>query len=63
MNVEPVELEYTVEYQDAYGVLYFENVKATDLSDAKMKIHQRYPDVVFRAVTAVPPTHGDKQPS
>jgi len=52
--VENEELEYTVEYQDGYGMLYFENVKATDLSDAKIQIRQRFPDVTIRAVTVVP---------
>ncbi len=51
--MENEELEYTVEYQDGYGVLYFENVKASDLLDAEMQIRQRFPDVTIRAVTIV----------
>jgi len=58
--VENKELEYTVEYQDGYGVLYFDNVKASDLSDAKMQIRQRFPDVTIRAVTVAPHDNGDE---
>ncbi|GGF96460.1 hypothetical protein GCM10010912_46620 [Paenibacillus albidus] len=54
------ELEYTVEYQDSYGVIYFENIKASDLSDAKMQIRQRFPDVSIRAVTVIPHDNGDE---
>lgn len=59
--MENEELEYTVEYQDAYGVLYFEIVKASDLSDAKMQVQQRFPDVTIRAVTVVPHNNVDEQ--
>jgi hypothetical protein len=59
--VENEEHEYTVEYQDAYGVLYFENVKASNLSDAKMQVFQRLPDVNIRAVTIIPHENGDEQ--
>ncbi|WP_232695747.1 hypothetical protein [Brevibacillus daliensis] len=59
--MENEQIEYTVEYQDTYGVLYFENVKAFNLSDAKMKIRQRFPDVFIRAVTTVPNSNGDDQ--
>lgn len=52
--MENEQMEYTVEYQDAYGVLYFENVKASNLSDAKMRVLQRFPDIDIRAVTIVP---------
>jgi hypothetical protein len=51
--MENEQIEYTVEYQDGYGVIYFENVKASDLSDAKMQIRQKSPDVTIRAVTVV----------
>lgn len=46
-------LAFTVEYEDAYGVLYFENVMATDIADAKMLIQQRLPHVAIKAVTIV----------
>lgn len=52
--MESEELEFTVEYQDGYGVLYFENVKASDLSQAKMQIRRMFPAVTIRAVTVVP---------
>ncbi|MFC5470871.1 hypothetical protein ACFPPD_19465 [Cohnella suwonensis] len=60
--MENEQIEYTVEYQDGYGVLYFENIKASDLSDAKMQIRQRFPDVTIRAVTVVPHNNRDEQP-
>jgi len=43
--------EFSVEYQDPNGVLYYRNIKATDFAEAKACILQRYPDVVIRAVT------------
>ncbi|MCC3372398.1 hypothetical protein [Cohnella sp. REN36] len=60
--MENEELEYNVEYQDGYGVLYFEKVKAPELSDAKMQILQRFPDVTIRAVTVVPHNNNDEHP-
>lgn len=59
--LENEELEYTVEYQDAYGVLYFENVKASNLSNAKMQVCQRFPDANIRAVTIITHDNGDEQ--
>ncbi|QWU14879.1 hypothetical protein SAMN04487895_10953 [Paenibacillus sophorae] len=54
-------VEYTVEYQDTNGILYFENVKASNLSEAKVQIRQRLPDVFIRAVTIVPNQNEDEQ--
>ncbi len=59
--VDNEQIEYIVEYQDAYGVLYFENVKASNFSEAKMHIRQRLPDVVIRAVTIGSNKNGDEQ--
>lgn len=59
--VDNEKIEYTVEYQDAYGVLYFENVQANNFSEAEMQIRQRLPDVVVRAVTIVSKKNGDEQ--
>ncbi|CAM3483687.1 hypothetical protein [Marinicrinis lubricantis] len=42
---------YTVEFQDNYGVLYFENVKAVNQYEAKMEIIRKFPDVYIRAVS------------
>ncbi|MBB6695326.1 hypothetical protein H7B90_28410 [Cohnella xylanilytica] len=52
--MEKKQIEYTVEYMDQNGVVYFENVKASGLSDAKRQIRQRFADVTIRAVTVVP---------
>ncbi|UVI29475.1 hypothetical protein [Paenibacillus spongiae] len=52
MNTE--QTEYTVEYEDRYGVLYYANVKADNVDDAAMRLRQLYPDAVIRAVTRVP---------
>lgn len=60
--VENEQIEYTVEYQDSYGVTYFENIKASDLSDAKTKIIQKFPDITIRAVTVFSQNNRDKQP-
>ncbi len=46
--------EYTVEYQDRYGVVYYRNVQATDIAEAKARIQQMLPDVTIRAVTSIP---------
>ncbi|WP_113029359.1 hypothetical protein [Paenibacillus contaminans] len=51
MNIRQSESEFSVEYQDPNGVLYYRNIKATDFAEAKAYILQRYPDVVIRAVT------------
>ncbi|GGG78662.1 hypothetical protein [Paenibacillus radicis (ex Gao et al. 2016)] len=53
------QIEYTVEYQDNYGVMYFENVKANNVAEAKMQISQRLPDVVIRAITVVSKENGE----
>ncbi|MNJ47486.1 hypothetical protein [Paenibacillus fonticola] len=58
--MENDQIEFTVEYQDSNGVLYFENIKASNLSDAKMQVRQRFPDVNIRAVTIVPHDNGDE---
>lgn len=55
------QIEYTVEYQDAYGVLYFENVKANNFAEAKTQIRQRFPDVVISAITIVSKKNGEEQ--
>lgn len=58
--MENEQIEYTVEYQDSYGVVYFENVKALSLSDAKMQVHQRFLEANIRAVTAVSHANEDE---
>ncbi|MFP4977517.1 hypothetical protein ACE6ED_19080 [Paenibacillus sp. CN-4] len=58
--MENEQIEYTVEYQDSYGVVYFENVKALSLSDAKIQVHQRIPEANIRAVTAVSHANEDE---
>jgi hypothetical protein len=51
-NVENVQIEYTVEYQcPMYGVLYYQNVMAAGIADAKTAIRRVHPDVIIRAVT------------
>ena len=45
--------EFTVEYQDPYGVVYYRNVKASDFAEAKVMITQIHSDVAIRAVTRV----------
>jgi len=52
--MENEQTEFTVEYQDSYGVAYYRNVKATDIAEAKVIILQMQPDVIIRAVTLVP---------
>ncbi|WP_240422072.1 hypothetical protein [Paenibacillus periandrae] len=52
--MENEQTEFTVEYQDNYGVVYYRNVKATDIAEAKVIIRQMQPDVVIRAITLVP---------
>ncbi|MFC4305287.1 hypothetical protein [Cohnella boryungensis] len=49
--MESEQAEYTVEYQDTYGVVYYRNVKASDIAEAKALIRQGNPDVVIRAAT------------
>ncbi|GIO16514.1 hypothetical protein J19TS2_60690 [Cohnella xylanilytica] len=44
--MEKEQIEYTVEYLDRNGVVYFENVKASGLPDAKLQIRQKFPDVM-----------------
>lgn len=51
--MENEQIEYTVEYQDMYGVVYFKNVIATSFSEAKVQVSQQFPDVLIRAVTVV----------
>jgi len=51
--MENEQAEYTVEYQDTYGVVYYRNVKASDFAEAKALIRQGNPDVVIRAATLV----------
>ncbi|OBZ17230.1 hypothetical protein [Bacillus sp. FJAT-26390] len=46
--------QFTVEYQDHYGVVYYRNVKAANIAEANMIIRQKQPDVIIRAVTLVP---------
>ncbi|MDO3413012.1 hypothetical protein QWJ34_24830 [Saccharibacillus sp. CPCC 101409] len=46
-------VEYTVEYQDVYGVLYFTNVYASDTTDAKSQVLRQIADAKIRAVTIV----------
>ncbi|QHT59763.1 hypothetical protein GXP70_07225 [Paenibacillus lycopersici] len=52
--MEQEQREYTVEYQDGYGVLYYETVTADGLSEAETQVRRRYPDVTIRAVTMNP---------
>lgn len=52
--MEKEKAEYTVEYQDILGVVYYRNVKASDVAEAKALIRQGSPDIVIRAVTLVP---------
>ena len=49
--MENEQTEYTVEYQDRYGVVYYRNVKAEDIAEAKAMIQLIQPDVIIRAVT------------
>lgn len=51
--MENKQLEYTVEYVDHLGVVYYENVQAAGVSEAKLLITGRFPDVTIRAVTVV----------
>ncbi len=52
--METGQTEYTVEYQDSCGVVYYRNIKALDFAEAKAIIRQGNPDAVIRAVTLVP---------
>lgn len=54
MCMDEQQLEYTVEYQDGYGVTYFDNVVACSIADAKGLIRSRHPDVNIRAVAMNP---------
>ncbi|NOU92504.1 hypothetical protein GC093_04550 [Paenibacillus sp. LMG 31456] len=60
MNDEVIRQDIHIN-QDAYGVFYFENVKASILSDAKIQVQQRLPDVKIRAVTMVLDNNEDEQ--
>lgn len=51
--MEREQAEYTVEYLDMNGILYYENVMAVDFSEAKERIRSRYPEASVRAVTLV----------
>lgn len=45
---------YTVEYQDLYGITYYEEVIASSTGAARGLVQSRRPDVHIRAVTMNP---------
>ncbi|MED4730762.1 hypothetical protein P9597_21995 [Aneurinibacillus migulanus] len=46
---------YTVEYEcPVYGVVYYQNVPACDLEEARWHIHSAQPDAIIRAVSLLP---------
>ncbi|RKP58073.1 hypothetical protein D7Z26_00780 [Cohnella endophytica] len=47
--------EFTVEYQDMNGILYYEIVRAADIAGAKAFISGKYPEAFIRAVTLTEP--------
>ncbi|MDT9718034.1 hypothetical protein QVE09_03945 [Paenibacillus sp. ClWae2A] len=46
-------IEYSVEFQDSYGIIYTQELRAESIAEAKMIIQNNYPDVVVRAVTRI----------
>lgn len=46
--------EFTVEYQDINGVIFYRNVLATDADEARVIICQMQPNPIIRAVTFNP---------
>jgi len=51
-------IEYSVEFQDSYGIIYTRELRADSIAEAKIIIQNNYPDVVVRAVTRI--TENDK---
>lgn len=51
-------IEYSVEFQDSYGIIYTRELRAESIAEAKIIIQNNYPDVVVRAVTRI--TQNDK---
>ncbi|WP_152393852.1 DeoR/GlpR family DNA-binding transcription regulator [Paenibacillus guangzhouensis] len=52
-GIESEGLEFTVEFQDLNGVVYYENVWAASAADAQTQIQFRRSDVRVRAVTQI----------
>jgi len=52
-GIESEKLEFTVEFQDLNGVVYYENVWAASAADAHTQIQFRRSDVRIRAVTQI----------
>ncbi|WP_340013266.1 hypothetical protein [Paenibacillus sp. FSL K6-1318] len=51
--------EYSVEFQDSYGIIYTRELRAESIAEAKIIIQNNYPDVVVRAVTRI--TENEKE--
>ncbi|NIK21865.1 hypothetical protein [Paenibacillus lupini] len=53
-NMENEQIDFSVEYQDTNGVVFYRNVKAEDVAEAKQIMNQLHPEAIIRAVSLVP---------
>ncbi|CAM3395607.1 hypothetical protein PALU110988_20270 [Paenibacillus lupini] len=52
--MENEQIDFSVEYQDTNGVVFYRNVKAEDVAEAKQIMNQLHPEAIIRAVSLVP---------
>ncbi|MCP1427343.1 hypothetical protein J3D43_005859 [Paenibacillus xylanexedens] len=52
-------IEFSVEFQDSYGIIYTRELRAESIAEAKIIIQNNYPDVIVRAVTRI--TENEKE--
>ncbi|PWV95892.1 hypothetical protein DFQ01_12467 [Paenibacillus cellulosilyticus] len=45
---------YTVEYQDLYGITYYDEVLASSIGDAERQVRSKRPEASIRAITLNP---------
>lgn len=52
--MENEQIDFSVEYQDTNGVVFYRNVRAEDVAEAKQIMKQLHPEAIIRAVSLVP---------
>lgn len=52
--MENEQKDFSVEYQDPNGVVFYRNVRAEDITEAKQIMNQLHPEANIRAVSLVP---------
>ncbi|MGO4106472.1 hypothetical protein [Paenibacillus sp. YAF4_2] len=53
-HMENEQIDFSVEYHDPNGVVFYRNVRAVDIAEAKQIISLLHPEAVIRAVSLVP---------